>query len=127
MRISDWSSDVCSSDLGSLRNAGVWPGRRIDHLRSRQRRRFQRRGRVPAGRTVLARGRFRRAPAQCLFLRHRELPPYDLQEHVRPAAGFDATATIERIDFDLGMFVPNVSDEVQLRITNEASVPKKEN
>src|SRR3546814_16983190 len=98
MRISDWSSDVCSSDL-----------------------------RVPAGRTVLARGRFRRAPAQCLFLRHRELPPYDLQEHVRPAAGFDATATIERIDFDLGMFVPNVSDEVQLRITNEASVPKQEN
>src|SRR3546814_7311838 len=56
-----------------------------------------------------------------------ELPPYDLQEHVRPAAGFDATATIERIDFDLGMFVPNVSDEVQLRITNEASVPKQEN
>src|SRR3546814_15533585 len=43
----------------------------------------------------------------------------------QPAAGFDATATIERIDFGLGMLVPNVSDEVQLRITNEASVPKR--
>ncbi|MGY0611793.1 MULTISPECIES: YceI family protein [unclassified Luteimonas] len=45
----------------------------------------------------------------------------------QPTAGFDAVATIKRTDFDLGMFVPNVSDEVQLRITTEASVPKPEN
>lgn len=45
----------------------------------------------------------------------------------QPTAGFDAVATINRTDFDLGMFVPNVSGEVQLRITTEASVPKQEN
>lgn len=43
----------------------------------------------------------------------------------QPAAGFDAVATIKRTDFDLGMFAPNVSDEVQLRITTEAAVPKQ--
>ncbi|MFP7723131.1 YceI family protein [Lysobacter sp. A3-1-A15] len=42
----------------------------------------------------------------------------------RPAAGFDATTTIKRSDFGLGMYVPNVSDEVQIRITTEAVVPK---
>lgn len=41
-----------------------------------------------------------------------------------PAIGFDATATIKRSDFGLGLFVPKVSDEVTLRITTEASVPK---
>jgi polyisoprenoid-binding protein YceI len=43
----------------------------------------------------------------------------------QPAAGFDAVATIKRTDFDLGLYAPNVSDEVQLRITTEASVPKQ--
>ena len=38
--------------------------------------------------------------------------------------GFDATGTVKRSDFGLGKYVPNVSDEVQLRITTEASVPK---
>lgn len=42
----------------------------------------------------------------------------------RPAIGFDATATIRRSDFDVAMYVPNVSDEVTLRITAEAIVPK---
>ncbi len=42
----------------------------------------------------------------------------------RPAAGFDATTTIKRSDFGLGMYAPNVSDEVQIRITTEAVVPK---
>lgn len=42
----------------------------------------------------------------------------------RPKVGFDATATLKRSDFDLDMFVPNVSDEVMLRITSEAIVPK---
>jgi polyisoprenoid-binding protein YceI len=41
----------------------------------------------------------------------------------RPAAGFDATATLRRSEFDLGRFVPNVSDEVQLSITTEALGP----
>jgi polyisoprenoid-binding protein YceI len=41
----------------------------------------------------------------------------------RPSAGFDATTTIRRSDFGLGLYVPAVSDEVQIRITTEASVP----
>lgn len=42
----------------------------------------------------------------------------------RPAAGFDATTTIKRSDFGLDKYAPNVSDEVQIRITTEAVVPK---
>ena len=42
----------------------------------------------------------------------------------RPAAGFDATTTILRSDFGMPKYVPNVSDEVQIRITTEAVVPK---
>ncbi len=41
----------------------------------------------------------------------------------RPAIGFDATATIKRSDFGIDKFVPNVSDDITLRITTEASVP----
>lgn len=44
----------------------------------------------------------------------------------REAAGFSATATIKRTDFGLGLYAPNVSDEVKLSITTEAMVPKKE-
>ena len=44
----------------------------------------------------------------------------------RAAIGFDATATVKRSDFGLGNYVPNVSDEVTLRITTEAVVPKAE-
>lgn len=44
----------------------------------------------------------------------------------REAVGFDATATIKRSEFGLGNYVPNVSDEVSLRITTEAIVPKAE-
>ena len=40
----------------------------------------------------------------------------------RATAGFDATTTIKRSDFGVGMFAPNVSDEVQIRITTEAVV-----
>jgi polyisoprenoid-binding protein YceI len=42
----------------------------------------------------------------------------------RQAIGFDATTTVRRTDFGLGKFVPNVSDEVSLRITTEAMVAK---
>lgn len=42
----------------------------------------------------------------------------------QPAIGFDATTTVKRTDFDLGMAAPAVSDEVNIRITTEASVPK---
>jgi polyisoprenoid-binding protein YceI len=38
-----------------------------------------------------------------------------------PAAGFDAHATIKRSDFGLGLYAPNVSDEVKLEITVEAT------
>jgi polyisoprenoid-binding protein YceI len=44
----------------------------------------------------------------------------------RAAVGFDATATVKRSEFGLGNYVPNVSDEVSLRITTEAIVPKAE-
>ncbi len=38
--------------------------------------------------------------------------------------GFDATTKVKRTDFGLGMAVPMVGDEVSLRITTEAGVPK---
>jgi len=44
----------------------------------------------------------------------------------RPTAGFDAVTTIKRSDFDMGAYVPNVSDEIQLRITTEAPAPAEE-
>ncbi len=37
-----------------------------------------------------------------------------------PAAGFDATTKLKRSDFGVGAFAPNVSDEVDVRITTEA-------
>lgn len=40
------------------------------------------------------------------------------------AIGFDATASIKRSDFGVGAYVPNVSDELTIRITTEGSVPK---
>lgn len=40
----------------------------------------------------------------------------------RPSIGFDATARVLRSDFGLGNYAPAVSDEVDLRITTEASV-----
>jgi polyisoprenoid-binding protein YceI len=42
----------------------------------------------------------------------------------REAAGFGATTTIKRTDFGLGLYAPNVSDQVKLSITTEAIVPK---
>ncbi len=44
----------------------------------------------------------------------------------RPAAGFDATTTIKRSDFGVGAYAPNVSDEVEIRITTEAVVAAPE-
>lgn len=37
----------------------------------------------------------------------------------KQAIGFSATATIKRSDFGVGAYAPNVSDDVQLRITTE--------
>ncbi len=45
---------------------------------------------------------------------------YDKQ----PRVGFDAVTTVSRTAFGLGLAAPAVSDEVKLRITTEASVPK---
>ncbi len=42
-----------------------------------------------------------------------------------PSIGFDATASIKRSDFGVATYVPNVSDELSIRITTEGSVPKK--
>lgn len=44
----------------------------------------------------------------------------------QPKIGFDATSTIKRSEFGVGRFVPNVSDEITLRISTEALVPKAE-
>lgn len=41
-----------------------------------------------------------------------------------PTIGFDATTTLSRTEFGVGNYAPAVSDEVDLRITTEASVPK---
>ena len=38
--------------------------------------------------------------------------------------GFNATGTLKRSEFGLGAYVPKVSDEIQLTITTEGSVPK---
>lgn len=40
------------------------------------------------------------------------------------AIGFDATTTLKRSDFGMGAYVPNVSDEIKVRITTEGAVPK---
>lgn len=42
-----------------------------------------------------------------------------------PTIGFDASTTINRSDFGINYGVPNVGDEIRIRITTEASVPKK--
>ena len=34
-------------------------------------------------------------------------------------AGFDASTTVKRSDFGLGLYVPNVSDEIRIEITTE--------
>ena len=50
---------------------------------------------------------------------------YLLFAHRDPGANFlDAVATLKRSDFGLDLNAPFVSDEVQLRITTEAAVPK---
>ncbi|AHX15685.1 polyisoprenoid-binding protein [Dyella jiangningensis] len=41
-----------------------------------------------------------------------------------PTVGFDAVTTLKRSDFGVGAYVPNVSDEIKVRITTEASVSK---
>ncbi len=41
-----------------------------------------------------------------------------------PSVGFDANTTIKRSDFGVGAYAPNVGDEVKIRITTEASIPK---
>lgn len=42
----------------------------------------------------------------------------------RNAVGFDAETNVKRSDFGVGAYAPNVSDEVSIRITTEALVPK---
>lgn len=46
----------------------------------------------------------------------REHPSYK-----KPWAGFDATTTLKRSDYNLGLFAPYVSDEVQVQISIEAT------
>ena len=41
-----------------------------------------------------------------------------------PAIGFDATTTIQRSKFGIDKYVPNVSDDVEIRITTEGAASK---
>lgn len=41
----------------------------------------------------------------------------------KPTIGFDATTTLKRSEFGIGKYVPNVSDELEVRITTEAIAP----
>jgi len=41
-----------------------------------------------------------------------------------PTVGFTATATLKRSDFGLGAFVPQVGDEIQVRLTTQAADSK---
>lgn len=43
----------------------------------------------------------------------------------KPTVGFDGSVTIKRSDFGMGAYVPNVSDEIRIHITTEASVAEK--
>ncbi|MBL0162733.1 MAG: YceI family protein [Xanthomonadales bacterium] len=44
----------------------------------------------------------------------------------QPTIGFDGSVTIKRSDFGIGAYVPNVSDEIRIHLTTEASVAGKE-
>jgi polyisoprenoid-binding protein YceI len=41
-----------------------------------------------------------------------------------PTVGFEAMATLKRSDFGLGLYVPQVSDEIHIHITAEAAEKK---
>ena len=43
-----------------------------------------------------------------------------------PKIGFNATTTIKRSEWGIAKYIPNVSDEIAIRITTEASVPQAE-
>lgn len=42
----------------------------------------------------------------------------------KPSIGFDATGVLKRSDFGVAAYVPNVGDEISLRITTEGSAEK---
>lgn len=44
----------------------------------------------------------------------------------QPTIGFDGSVTIKRSDFGIAAYVPNISDEIRIHLTTEASVAKKE-
>ena len=39
----------------------------------------------------------------------------------KPWVGFEATATVKRSDYDMGMYAPYVSDDVTIAISIEAA------
>ena len=53
-----------------------------------------------------------------------KIADHPMSKPKRAAAGFDATTTIKRSDFGVDKYAPNVSDDVTIRITTEAIVPK---
>src|SRR3546814_6474234 len=92
MRISDWSSDVCASDLAPRCNpAVVWQYRLREVQRDAEPCRHPDRG--PHGRT--SRTRLRR-DLDSPVPRSRELCPYHLQKVSRAAAGKARNPTLRR-------------------------------
>ncbi len=43
-----------------------------------------------------------------------------------PAVGFEASTSFKRSEFGMGAYAPNVSDDIKVRITTEAFIPKAE-
>lgn len=48
-----------------------------------------------------------------------KLAPHPMSK--KDTAGFSATGTLKRTEFDVGMYAPNVSDEIRLEITTETN------
>lgn len=44
----------------------------------------------------------------------------------KPTVGFDGKLSIKRSEFGVGAYVPNVSDEIRIKLTTEASVAKQQ-
>src|SRR3546814_2298151 len=103
MRISDWSSDVCSSDLATFKSTKVEAAGE---------------GKLKVTGDLTIKDITRPVVLDVTLNKAADHPMTK-----RPAIGFDATATIKRSDFDVAMYVPNVGDEVKLRITTEAMAP----
>ena len=61
--------------------------------------------------------------ARALYIVDSDLSVREGLTRLATSAGFDAKLTINRSDFGIAMYVPNVSDEIAIEITTETRVP----